>query len=101
MRFRSIVSVILLGESGNETERYNDQYTELELKPSLPPEKFLVQNFHSKRNSLLCSKNTNHKLICFYALIFMTENTTTVKYNSDSSSGHQYNYCTEHLYDRM
>lgn len=49
MRFRSIVSVILLGESGNETEHYNDQYTELELKPSLPPEKFLVQNFHSKR----------------------------------------------------
>lgn len=49
MRFRSIVSVILLGESGNETEHYNDQYTELELKPSLPPEKFLVQNLHSKR----------------------------------------------------
>lgn len=49
MSLRSIVCPILLGESGNETELYNDEYTELELKFSLSPDKFLVWNFYNKK----------------------------------------------------
>lgn len=50
----SIESVILLGESGNETEVYNEQYIESELKTYLSPQKFLTWNVFSKRKKTKC-----------------------------------------------
>lgn len=56
MRLHSIESMILLGESGNETEDYNEQYTESELKTYFSLQKFLTWNFYSER------KKTKHLL---------------------------------------
>jgi len=52
MSLLSIESVVLLAESGNEIEDYNEQYTESQLKTSLSLQKFLTWNFNSKRKKM-------------------------------------------------
>lgn len=45
MRLHSLEYVILLGESGNKTDDYNEQYRESELKAYISPQTFLTWNF--------------------------------------------------------